>query len=145
MTKRASARRKRPKKDRLRAAITIAADKEWNRTLSKESIVICDADFPAMHIYRVVDIKRRYIYPEDLFNHPSLKEKGRKVGDEYAPLVLIRLHRPAPRWAIVGPPAQDRVVDGFLLHQLRTSDLDVLFKNLAELKEELDADSLPDG
>lgn len=143
MTRRVSARRK--KRDRLRSHITIVADNEWDRTFSKEDIVVCITDYPTMHVYRVVDIKRRYFYPEDLFNHPSLKDKGMKVGDEYAPLLLLRLHRPAPRWGIVGPPAQDKTVDGFLALRLYSKDLDPLFKNLAELKEELDANSLPDG
>jgi len=142
MTKRVSARRK---KDRLRSHITIAADRDWDRTLGKHDLVVCSADYPSMHIYRVVDVKRRYIYPEDIFNHPSLKEKRKKVGDEYSPLFLIRLHRPAPRWDIVGPPAQDRTIDAFLALRLVSKDLDPLFKNLAELKEELDAYSLPEG
>lgn len=143
MTKRVSARRK--KRDRLRAHITIAAHKGWDLALSKGDLVVCTADYPTMHVYRVASVKRRYIYPEDIFNHPLLGEKGVKVGDEYAPLLLLRLYRPAPRWDIVGPPAQDKIVDGFLALRLHSKDLDPLFKNLAELKEELDANSLPDG
>lgn len=144
MTKRVFARRKK-KRDRLRAHITIAAVREWDRTLSKEVLVVCRSDYPTMHVYRVVGIKRRYIYPEDVFNHPSLKDNGKKVGDEYAPLLLLRLHRPAPRWDIVGPPAQDKTVDGFLALRMHSKDLDPLFKNLAELKEELDANLLLEG
>jgi hypothetical protein len=120
-------------------------EKEWDRSLSSKDLVVCTADYPTLHIYRVVDIRRRCLYAEDLFNHPSLKEKKYKVGDEYAPLVLLRLHRPAPTWDIVGPPAQEKVVDGFLVLRLSSSDLDSLFKNLAELKEEIDADSVLDG
>jgi hypothetical protein len=49
----------------------------------------------------------------------------------------LRLHRPAPMWNIVGPPSQDKTVDGFLATRLSHKDLDTIFNNLVKLREEL--------
>lgn len=145
MTKRAAVRRKKKKKDRNRAPVQLAALKDWDRSLAKGELVVFSRDYPTLNVYKISEVNRRYIYPEDILNNPKLHLKGFKVGDEYAPLLVLQLYRPAPEWRIVGPPVQIKTVDAFLAYRLSPGDLDPLFKNLAELREELDANSIPEG
>lgn len=119
--------------------------KEWDRTLRVSQLVVCSSDHPALNIYRIVSMEARRVYPEDLFNHPSLEKAGVKVGDEYAPLVRLRLYRRGPDLQIVGPPSQEKTVDGHLVFALVSADLDDLLGNLDDLRRELDAFALRQG
>jgi len=131
-------RRRRPAKDRLRSPISIAGIQEWDHSLAVGDLVSLDRDYPAVHVYRIVSSTVRRIYPEDLFNYPSLKENKKRSMDEYCPLMTLRMYRPAPTWAIIGPPPKEKIVDGFLVTRVTAEDLDIVLRNLTGLIKEIE-------
>tara|TARA_R100001132_G_C3272015_1_gene94107 strand:- start:915 stop:1307 length:393 start_codon:yes stop_codon:yes gene_type:complete len=126
------------KKQRNRGNVSVIASKQWDPSIKKGDLVVNQLDFPSLNIWKVFRVDRRVLYPEDMFNYPGLVDRGMSQGDEYCPLVFIRLYRRAPHLERVGPPAQEKSIDGYLLERILKTDLDPIIENLKNLQKEVE-------